>query len=61
MNEDILRSSLSSTFEDLQLGEDNNLETNARDDYGIAFQEECFECFELGLRVGERMPLANRK
>jgi hypothetical protein len=41
MNEDILRSSLSSTFEDLQRGEDNNLETDVRDDYGIAFQEEC--------------------
>jgi hypothetical protein len=41
MNEDILRSSLASTFEELQGGEDDNLETDARDDYGIAFQEEC--------------------
>ncbi len=25
----------------MQRGEDDNLETDARDDYGIAFQEEC--------------------
>jgi hypothetical protein len=25
----------------LQRGEDDNLETDARDDYGVAFQEEC--------------------
>jgi len=42
MNEDILRSSLSYTFEDLQRGEDDNLGTDARDDYGIEFQVECF-------------------
>jgi hypothetical protein len=41
MNEDILRSSLSFTFEDLQRGEDDNLGTDARDDYGIEFQEDC--------------------
>ena len=41
MMEDILRSSLSSTFEDLQRGEDDSPETEARDDFGIAFQEEC--------------------
>jgi hypothetical protein len=41
MMEDILRSSLSSTFEDLQIGEIDSLETEARDDFGIAFQEEC--------------------
>jgi hypothetical protein len=41
MNKDVLRSSLSSIFRDLQREEDDNLETYARDDYGIAFQEEC--------------------
>ncbi len=41
INKDTLRSSLSSTFVDLQRGEDDNLETDAREDDGIAFQEVC--------------------
>ena len=41
VNEEILRSDMSSAFEDLQRGEEENRETDAHDEYGIAFQEEC--------------------
>ena len=41
VNEDILRSIMSSDFEDFQRGEEENRETDAQDEYGIAFQEEC--------------------
>ena len=41
VNEDILRSSMSSAFEDFQRGEEGNRETDAQDEYGIAIQEEC--------------------
>jgi hypothetical protein len=41
VNEDILRSNMSSAFEDFQRGEEENRETDAQDEYGIAFQEEC--------------------
>ena len=41
VNEDILRSSMSSAFEDFQRGEEGDRETDAQDDHGIAFQEEC--------------------
>ena len=41
VNEDILRSCMSSVFEDFQRGEEGNGETDPEDEYGIAFQEEC--------------------
>jgi hypothetical protein len=41
VNEDILRSSMSFAFEDFQRGEEGNQETDAQDEYGITFQEEC--------------------
>jgi hypothetical protein len=41
VNEVILRSSMSSAFEDFQRGEEANRETDAHDEYGLAFQEEC--------------------
>ncbi len=41
VNEDILRTSMSSAFEDFQRGEEGNRETDAQDEFGTAFQEEC--------------------
>jgi hypothetical protein len=41
VNEDILRTSMSSAFENFQRGEEGNRETDAQDEFGIAFQEEC--------------------
>jgi hypothetical protein len=32
---------MSSAFEDFHRGEEGNRETNAQDEYGIAFHEEC--------------------
>jgi hypothetical protein len=41
VNEDILRISMSSAFEDFQRGEEGIRETDAQDEFGTAFQEEC--------------------
>jgi hypothetical protein len=41
VNEDILRTSMSSAFEDFQRGEEGNRETDAQDEFGTTFQEEC--------------------
>jgi hypothetical protein len=40
VNEDILRSIMSSAFEEFQRGEEGNRETDVHDEYGLAFQEE---------------------
>ena len=39
VKEDISRSSMSSAFEDFQRGEEGKRETDAQEEYGIAFQE----------------------
>jgi hypothetical protein len=41
VNEDILRSDLSFAFEYFQRGEEENRETDAQVEFGIAFQKEC--------------------